>query len=137
MQSATPRQETAHVLRAMDKDFMRHANAGDAEALVAAFYAEDAELLPPNAPIMNGHGAIRDFWKGMMAAGLKISVLEAKKIDESGSLAYATGVYELTLSPPSAGTISDQGKYVVVYRQQSGGQWKAVADIFNSGRPAA
>ena len=51
--------------------------------------------------------------------------------DDEGS-----GVYELTVSPPGGGTISDKGKYVVVYRQQADGTWKAVADIFNSSQPA-
>jgi ketosteroid isomerase-like protein len=73
----------------------------------------------------------------MVAAGLKVSILEAKRLEESGDLAYASGVYDLTLSPPGSGTISDNGKYVVVYRRQPDGTWKAIADIFNSSRPAA
>lgn len=120
----------------MDEEFVRNVNSKDVEALVSAFYAEDAELLPPNAPVMSGHVAIREFWKGMLVAGLKVFVLETKRIAESGDLAYGSGVYELTVSPPGAGTISDQGKYVVVYRRQQDGRWKAVADIFNSSRPA-
>jgi ketosteroid isomerase-like protein len=120
----------------MDDEFMRNVNAGDVEALVSAFYAEDAELLPPNAPVMQGHAAIKECWKGMVSAGLKINVLAAKRIEESGDLAYASGVYELTLSPPGGGTMADSGKYVVVYRRQADGSWKARADIFNSSRPA-
>ena len=40
---------------------------------------------------------------------------------ESGDLAYGSGAYELTLSPPGSGAISDKGKYVVVYRRQPEG----------------
>ena len=136
MASAVVSQETARVIRAMDEEFVRNVNSGNVEALVSAFYAEDAELLPPNAPVMSGQAAIRECWKGMVAAGLKVSILEAKRLEESGDLAYASGVYDLTLSPPGSGTISDNGKYVVVYRRSSDGSWKAVADIFNSSRPA-
>jgi ketosteroid isomerase-like protein len=56
--------------------------------------------------------------------------------EESGDLAYGPGAYELTLSPPGSGAISDKGKYVVVYRRHPEGSWKAVADIFNSSQPA-
>jgi len=130
-------EETARVIRAMDEEFMRNVNSGDVEALVSAFYAEDAEVLPPNHALVGGRAAILEFWMGMAAAALNFSVLEAKRIEESGDLAYASGVYELTLSPPGSAKISDKGKYVVVYRRQPGSAWKAVADIFNSSRPAA
>ena len=136
MATTAIRQETAQLIRALDEEFIRNVNSGNVEALVSAFYAEDAQLLPPNAPLMSGHAAIKECWRGMVSAGLKISVLETKRIEESGDLAYGVGVYELTLSPPGGGTISDKGKYVVVYRRQPGGAWKAVADIFNSSRPA-
>lgn len=121
----------------MDGEFVRNVNSGNAEALVSAFYAEDANVLPPHAPIVMGRKAIRDFWSGMISAGLKLSVLEAKRMEESGCLAYASGVYELSVSPPGKGTVSDKGKYVVVYRRQEDGSWKAVADIFNSCLPAS
>jgi len=136
MATAMAAPETTQTLRAMDDEFVRNANAGDVEALVSAFYAEDAELLPPSAPVMRGHAEIKECWKGMVSAGLNLTILEAKRIEESGDLAYASGVYELTLSPPGGGTIADNGKYVVVYRRQADGCWKAIADIFNSSRPA-
>ncbi len=136
MPGATVAPETVQAIRAMDQEFVRNANSGDVEALVSAFYAEDAELLPPNVPAMGGHTAIRQCWNGLVSAGLNISVLEAKRIEASGNLAYASGVYELTLSPPGAGKRADTGKYVVVYRRQAGGSWKAIADIFNSSQPA-
>jgi len=136
MASATATQETVQAIRALDEEFVRNANSGNVEALVSAFYAEDAQLLPPNAPVMSGHTAIRECWKGMVSAGLNISVLDTKRIEESGNLAYGSGAYELTLSPPGAARISDKGKYVVVYRRQADGSWKAVADIFNSSQPA-
>lgn len=136
MASAAAQPATAQILRAMDEEFVRNVNSGNVEALVSAFYAADADLLPPNAPLMSGHEAIRETWKGMVSAGLKLSVLETQRIEESGGLAYGRGICALTLSPAGSGTISDQGKYVVVYRRQPDGSWKAIADIFNSSQPA-
>ncbi|MDP3001400.1 MAG: DUF4440 domain-containing protein [Bryobacterales bacterium] len=125
------------MLRAMDQEFVRNVESGDAEALVDAFYAEDAEVLPPHAAVAKGRAAILALWKGMLAAGLKVQVLNTTRIEESGDLAFGSGVYELTLSPPGVGTIADDGKYVVVYGRQADRSWKAVCDIFNSSRPAA
>lgn len=137
MSTATAESQTIQTLQAMDDDFVRNANAGDVETLVSAFYAEDAEILPPGAPSLRGHADILRCWQGMVSAGLNFTVLKALRIEESGDLAYASGVYELTLSPPGRDTVADSGKYVVVYRRQADGSWKAIADIFNSSRPAA
>jgi ketosteroid isomerase-like protein len=128
--------EMIQAIRAKDEEFIRNLNSGNVDALVSGFYAEDADLLPPHAPIIKGRAAIQEFWKGMVSAGLKVLVLETKRVEESGDLAYGSGVFELTLSPPGGDTMSDKGKYVVVYRRQHDGTWQAVADIFNSSEPA-
>lgn len=135
MTSTAVSESTVQLIRAMDTEFVRNVNGGDVAALVSAFCAEDANVLPPHAPIVAGAAAIREFWQGMISAGLRMSVLEANRIEESGDLAYGSGVYELTVSPPGKGIVSDKGKYVVVYRRQPDGSWKAVADIFNSCLP--
>ena len=44
------RDDAAPQIRAMDEEFVRNANAGNAEALVESFYADDAQLLPPRLP---------------------------------------------------------------------------------------
>jgi ketosteroid isomerase-like protein len=90
--------ETVGAIQAMDEEFICSINSGNVEELASAFYAADAELLPPNAPVMSGHAAIRECWKRMMCAGLNIS-LQAKRIEESGGLVYASGVHDPTLTP--------------------------------------
>jgi ketosteroid isomerase-like protein len=45
------------------------------------------------------------------------------------------GTFELTLHDPTGKPVVDHGKYVTVWKKQSGG-WKAVADIVNSDLPA-
>jgi ketosteroid isomerase-like protein len=44
-------------IRALDAEFIKHANTGDAAALTRGFYADDAVLLPPNGPIARGTAA--------------------------------------------------------------------------------
>ena len=119
--------DAVRAIRALEAEFQSHANAGDAAALTEAFYADDAQLLPPNTPQVNGKTAIRDFWKAFLAAGVSDVVLETDNVFSSGDLAYGVGKYGYTASGAR-----QVGKYVVVYRRQSNGSYRAIADAFNS-----
>jgi len=119
--------DAARQLRALDAEFVRLANAGDAKALVEAFYAEDAQLLPPNAPKAVGRAAITQFWKTFIDAGAKDVRLDTTDIQASGDLAYAVGKYTLTMAGQQ-----HEGKYLAVYRRGSDGRYQAVVDTFSA-----
>jgi ketosteroid isomerase-like protein len=116
----------------LDAAFMKAADARDAGALVKAFYAPGAVLMPPNHPAVEGHADIQAFLQGLMDAGFKSIKLETTAVESAGNLAYGRGRYVLTMSPPSGSAMEDTGKYIVVYRRSASAQWRAVADIFNS-----
>jgi len=123
------------VWRSLDEAFMRHANKKNAAALVSAFYAADAKLLPPNAPMIRGTEAIRAFRQGLLDAGGADVTLDTTLVDMAGELAYGVGQYSFTLPAASGERTHERGTYLVVYRRQAGGSWKVVADMF-SRRPA-
>jgi uncharacterized protein (TIGR02246 family) len=125
----------AGAIRRLDEEFMRAAATGDGEALVDAFYARDAVLLPPNQPAAEGRENIRRVLQGLMDSGVSSIKLETTVTETAGDLAYGRGRYTLSINPPEGAPMTDVGKYVVVYRRQ-GGTWRAVADIFNSDQPA-
>ena len=54
----------------------------------------------------------------------------------TGDTAYEIGKYKLTTEPPGGSTTKDEGKYLVVWKQQ-GGSWKLHADIWNTNLLAA
>jgi ketosteroid isomerase-like protein len=116
----------------LDAAFMKAASARDAGALVKAFYAPNAVLMPPNHPVVEGHSGIQAFLQGLVDAGFTSIKLETTAVDSAGNLAYGRGRYILSMTPPGGSPVEDTGKYIVVYRRSSGGQWRAVADIFNS-----
>jgi ketosteroid isomerase-like protein len=124
--AATPFQDIDRVVRALDEDFIRNANAQDAAAITEGFYAEDAQLLPPHSPLIRGRAAIRGFWEAFLAKGATDFLLDTEQVVASGDLAYGTGRYELTM-----GGARQEGKYVVVYQRQEDGGYKAVVDAFN------
>ncbi|MBI3665573.1 MAG: SgcJ/EcaC family oxidoreductase [Acidobacteria bacterium] len=126
--------ETA--IRDLDAQWSKAAAAKDAESAVS-YYAEDAAIMPPNAPIATGKEAIRGVWKNMVAApGFAVSWKATKaEVAKSGDLAYLIGTYELTMNDASGNPVNDRGKYVEVWRKEADGKWKVVADTFNSDLP--
>ena len=128
--------DAADAIRQLDADFMTAANAKDASALAKAFYAQDAVLMPPNHAIVVGRGQIQNFLQGLITAGFSGIKLETTAVESDGDLAYGRGHYTLSMSPSGGETVQDEGKYIVVYRRRGKTGWRAIADIFNSDRPA-
>jgi uncharacterized protein (TIGR02246 family) len=120
----------------MDEEFMRLLATRDVKQLTASFYAEDALFLPPNHTAIAGRPAIQQALEALIANGLQKIDLRTDKIETAGDLAYGIGRHRSTIKTASGAEIHDEGKYVVVYRRQQDGQWRAVADIFNSDLPA-
>jgi uncharacterized protein (TIGR02246 family) len=103
---------------------------------IAALYAEDGAVMPPNAPIGKGRAAIQQTWASLMQTpGFALTFApEQIVVSASGDMALDRGTYHLAIAPHGTAQ-SDTGKYVVVWRK-IGGEWKAAADIFNSDLPA-
>jgi len=104
---------------------------------IAALYAEDGAVMPPNAPVGKGRTAIQQTWASMMQTpGFDLTfVPEQIIVSSSGDMALDRGTYKLGFA--AGGTAkTDTGKYVVVWRK-IGSEWKAAADIFNSDLPAS
>ena len=106
-------------------------------AAIAALYAADGAVMPPNAPIGKGHAAIQQAWASMMRTpGFDLTfVPEQIVVSSSGDMALDRGTYRLRIAPHGTAQ-TDTGKYVVVWRK-IGSEWKAAADIFNSDLPAS
>ena len=99
---------------------------------IAALYAEDGAVMPPNAPIGKGRAAIQQTWASMMQTpGFDLTIVpEQIIVSSSGDMALDRGTYSLAVAPNGTAQ-TDTGKYVVVWRK-IGNEWKAAADIFNS-----
>ena len=123
-------------IRGQVNRWLQLVKAKDAAA-IAALYAEDGAVMPPNAPIGKGRTAIQQTWASMMQTpGFTLTFApEQIVVSASGDMALDRGTYSLTIAPNGT-TQTDTGKYVVVWRKV-GGEWKAAADIFNSDLPAS
>jgi uncharacterized protein (TIGR02246 family) len=103
----------------------------DAAAL-AAVYAEQAVLLPPNAVSVRGHRAIQEMYQRGFDAGLTACRLETLNVESAGDRAVEEGRYTLYTRD---GRVADEGKYIQLWKRE-GEQWAAYRDIWNSDRSA-
>ncbi len=134
-----PPQDTAADKAKLEADALGWFDAfakADSEGL-ANLYAEDALVMPPNAPSVNGRPAIKTYF-GAMASGVKAGGMSIKNgsvtgSDVSGDMGWISGTYTLQ---DSTGATVDSGKYLSVHHRENG-MWLYVRDTWSSDLPAA
>ena len=115
--------------RAFEEAFHR----GDADT-ISQMYTEDAEWLIPEAPIVRGRETIAQVWKGRLGSSRNTVRVDIGEVQESGDWAYDVGRF--TVTAPD-GSVLNVGKYIVIWKRQSTGEWKIHRDIFNRDIPPA
>jgi ketosteroid isomerase-like protein len=117
----------------LDKEWSQAAQNKDA-AKFASFYSETGSAMPFNAPIATGRINVQELWAQLMAKpGFSLHFAPTRiEVAKSNDLAYDVGTFELKLNDAQGTSITIPGKYVVVWKKQKGGDWKAEADIFNT-----
>ena len=113
-----------------NRRFMEAMGRGDA-ASVAALYAEDAVVLPPDAPMVSGRSGIEEFWRGLMEAGARGVNLETLRLAGSGDLMHEVGRATITIQPEGGETNTLAVKYVVVWERNSAGGLALAVDMWN------
>lgn len=131
-QGVTSEQARAKI-EALAAEWQAAFNAGDG-ARIAAQYAADAQLLPPNGAKVSGTDNIAAFWQAAVDSEDGISIeLEVIEVVAHGD--HANDVGRFKMSDGDGNTIAT-GKYMVLWRLEQG-EWKIVRDIWNmDGEPA-
>ena len=124
--------EISDAIVAVNEKFMAAFKMGDA-ASIANLYTENGQLLPPNADFLTGREAVQAVWQSILDMGVKEIKLDIVELEGHGDTAIETSNYTLY---DESGQQLDQGKYIVIWKQQNG-QWKLYRDIFNSSMPAS
>jgi uncharacterized protein (TIGR02246 family) len=126
-------------IRDVDGAWRQAFAAKDLDKVVAG-YADDASLFNPDSPVANGVPAIKTAWKPLLEdKNFSLSSLSDKvDVAKSGDLGYSQGTFTWTMTDPKTKKVlTGKGKYVMVYKKQADGGWKAVADIWNEDAPPA
>jgi ketosteroid isomerase-like protein len=135
--TADNRASDASALRAADEQWSATAAKNDVDGTVS-FYADNAVLLAPNAPIAADRKAIRESWAGILGPNTGISWKASRaEVASSGELGYVYGTYSLAIQDPKSGApVRDTGKFVEIWNKQADGKWKCIVDTYNSDLPA-
>lgn len=125
--------EDVAAIKASTEAYMQAARSEDSAAR-AALYTEDAVLMPPNQPMVQGRAAIQE-WSEALPTEMEFN-LTVEEIDGRGDLAFVRGTYSLAVVPEGAPEpIKDTGKFIEIRRKQEDGSWLIAVDIFNSDLP--
>jgi len=111
---------------AANKEFMTLFAATDSVG-IANLYTQDAKFMMNGAPAFSGKESIQSIISGVMNSG--VSSVNLRTIDVWGTEDLLVEEGELSLF--AGDTEADQGKYIVVWKNEEG-KWKLFRDIFNS-----
>ena len=135
--------KTDPTLDKLAKEFADAFNAKDA-AKVAAFYTEDAVLMPANRPMVKGRAAIEADFKKAFAEGVTGLQLRPMESMVAENQAFEAGTSTITMKGGGSSMIMTgvggskaatlQGKYVVVFKRV-GKDWKIAYDSFSEDQP--
>lgn len=134
------RQDVRRVIDAHNVNVARWYLAGQIDSLVNSF-APDVWQLPPNMAPVVGRDSLRAFWTNAFKWGRWEFGLHAEDVVTSGSIAVERGRYTLKFAPEVADApmpaFQDRGNYIVLWRQDADGRWRAVWDAPVSELPLA
>ena len=127
----------AAAVRQVDRAIVAAANAHDIESLHEVF-ADDARMLPPNAPPVVGKDAIRELAGALISPDFEVRHdLDEVVVSRGGDLAYVSYAYELTFTGPEGTPLTETGKDISIYKKNEDGAWKLAIDMWSSNEPAA
>ena len=125
--------EDSQAIRAASKQWEDNFDSGDLAAF-ATHYTEEAKVLPPNNQIVTGRESIQEFFQAFYDAGGRNLHLTVIDLHVSGDMAHVVGKYTLTIQPEEGEAISDNGKYVEIWKRVNG-SWKMITATWNSSVP--
>ena len=127
--------DDAATIRANTETWFKNFNAGNADA-VAAAYSDDAVVMAPGASPASGSAAIKQLIakeiSGAKSGGVTLAQGKMNDVAVKGDMAWHSGTYSVLKD----GKTVDTGGYMEVLRKK-GGKWLIVRDIWNSSTPPA
>jgi ketosteroid isomerase-like protein len=114
--------DTAWIKAAQDKNVDK----------AVSYYADNAMMMPPGAPIATTPEQRRAAWQNLLSdPNMTINFGRTKlEVAKGGDMAYDVGWTEVKTKDAQGATTTQRGKYIVVWKKING-RWKVVADTFN------
>jgi uncharacterized protein (TIGR02246 family) len=117
-------------VRKLLQDWVHACNSKQLDDL-ADLYAVDAVVLRPNVPPVRGTAAIREFFFGVLDAGLGEVEMDPLRLEVFGDIAYEAGRCKMLVPFTMGKRREERGKYLLILARQAG-DWKLLADCWSS-----
>jgi ketosteroid isomerase-like protein len=106
---------------------------------IVSYWSDDAQVLQPGLPPIEGKTAIRAFvTASLKIPGFKIHWMSDKPVlSPDGKMAYVLSTVETTAPGANGSLESTHGRSVTVWRRDGDGTWRCVVDISNDSPPAS
>ncbi|MEO6444066.1 MAG: DUF4440 domain-containing protein [Gemmatimonadaceae bacterium] len=123
-------------LMQVSRDWSDQVKDGKIEEALAV-WADDAVLMAPGLPPLEGKAAIKQYVESAMhLPGFAIRWEPTRvHVARSGELAYMIERNEITAPNAAGKLVTSYGKVVTVWRKDAGGTWKNVVDMWNEAPP--
>ncbi len=126
------RQQDISAITAVSKARAAAFSKGDA-AGIAIHFTDDAMLMAPDKPAMQGREAVQSYYQSIFDEYVPGLNSYYDEVEVSGDLAYGRGFAEVVLTPRQGGqTLRSTAKYINILKRQADGSWKTTHDIWNS-----
>lgn len=134
--SAAKKQADVEAIRQLQDDWNRAVEAGSVDGY-AAVLDDDIELLPTDAPSINGVDNYRAMLDGVFTTDtFRIEVVVPSTIEVDGDMAWSRYDYIIHRTPKGAAEpISSYRKFLDVMRRQDDGSWRVYKHIWNYNEP--
>jgi uncharacterized protein (TIGR02246 family) len=118
-------------LRKLDNDWSEVCAAKDADRYMT-FYDNDAMVIDFNGQITKDKDAILKSIKQSFALpGYFLAFLnESAMVATAGDLGYTTGKWDMQYNNDKGEQVKTHGPYVVIWKRQVDGSWKAIVDSY-------
>ena len=116
-----------------DADWSKVSYEGKDIEKIVSYWSDDAHVLQPGLPSIEGKTAIRSFvTASLKIPGFKIQWASQKPaFSPDGKVAYMQSAVETT-APGAGGALeTTHGRSVTIWRRDGDGEWRCVIDISN------
>jgi len=116
-----------------DADWSKASFEGKDIEKIVSYWSDDAHVLQPGLPPIDGKTAIRAFvTASLKIPGFKIQWASQKPaFSPDGRMAYMLSTVETTAPGANGALESTHGRSVTVWRRDGDGEWRCVVDISN------
>jgi uncharacterized protein (TIGR02246 family) len=120
-------------LMQLSRDWSQSAASGDIEKTLA-YWADDAVVMAPGQPPLQGKKAIREMIEGSMKIpGFSIRwEPQSVFVSAQGDLAYMIEANEISMKDEKGNSQTERNKVVTIWKKNPDGQWKNVVDTWNA-----